>query len=381
MTERFTEKYLEYANKFTDCPDPFLLWGALLSISASLSRSVYVEAGSWNIAPHLWIILIGKSSSHKSTAITIVEDLIERLDPERSAPHEFTAEAIIQSLSKQSNRLFIFDEAKSFFDMMSKKYNESLKSLFTTLYRKPTYMRTTIKHGTLHIKDAYLPMGMATTPEWLRQSLQDAEQSAMSGFLARFLMVPYTGEGNSPMSLPPPHNSEEFIHLGELLWEYKKIEQVFHYQPDARAKLDKWYLETTDRENGAVPVLGPFFEHIKNEAIHKLSILFAIDRGEQEITKPAFNEAALCLKYVEDMLPALVEDMTSSKWDRDHKRVAEAIRKPMLISRTELSRLTHMTGQYLTAHLKGFEQDGLVSVKPEKMASGHLKDYITWMGV
>lgn len=358
MTNRFTEKYLEYANEFTDCPDPFLLWGALLAISASLSRSVYVEAGSWNVSPHIWVVLIGKSSSHKSTAISIVEDLIELVDSQRSAPHEFTAEAIIQSLSKQSNRLFIFDEAKAFFDMLSKKYNESLKSLFTILYRKPNYTRTTIKHGVLSIKNAYLPMGLATTPEWLRQSLQDAEQSAMSGFLARFLMVPYNGNGNTPMALPPPHNSEKFETLTDMLVAFTKIEQVFCYAPEAREKLNRWYGETTERENKALPLLGPFFEHFKNEAVHKLGILFAVDRGEQEITKEAISEAMLCLRYVEDMLPGLVEDMTDTKWDRDHKRLLEMVRKHQEMDRSELSRLTKLSGQHLTAHLLGAEQDG-----------------------
>jgi hypothetical protein len=379
MTERFTEKYLEYANEFTDCPDPFLLWGALLAISASLSRSVYVEAGSWNVSPHIWVVLIGKSSSHKSTAISIVEDLIELVDSQRSAPHEFTAEAIIQSLSKQSNRLFIFDEAKAFFDMLSKKYNESLKSLFTILYRKPNYTRTTIKHGVLSIKNAYLPMGLATTPEWLRQSLQDAEQSAMSGFLARFLMVPYSGNGNKPMALPPPHSSEKFEALTEMLAQFNKIEQVFHYTPDARAKLDKWYLETTERENKALPVLGPFFEHFKNEAVHKLGILFAVDRNEQEITKEAISEAMLCLRYVEDMLPGLVQDMTSSKWDLERKRLCDVLRKAGTIDRSEASRLTHLWGQHLTAHLGGLHQDQLINLDFEAGATKK-RQVITWVG-
>ena len=363
MTERFTEKYLEYANEFTDCPDPFLMWGALLAISASLSRSVYVEAGSWNISPHIWVVLIGKSSSHKSTAISIVEDLIELVDSNRTAPHEFTAEAIIQSLAKQSNRLFIFDEAKAFFDMLGKKYNESLKSLFTILYRKPNYNRTTIKHGILSIKNAYLPMGLATTPEWLRQSLQDAEQSAMSGFLARFLMVPYTGNGNTPMALPPPHDSEKFEFLVDMLMAFNKIEQVFHYTPEAKKKLNEWYVATTERENKSLPILGPFFEHFKNEAIHKISILMAVDRCEQEITLSALSEAILCLRYLEDMLPGLVEDMTSNQWDRDHKRLLDAVRKHQDIERADLSRYLKMSGQHLTAHLAGAEQDGLLIIK------------------
>jgi hypothetical protein len=366
MTERFTEKYLQYANEFTDCPDPFLLWGALLAISASLSRCTYVAAGSWNVAPHIWVVLIGKSSSHKSTAISIVEDLIESVDPERSAPHEFTSEAIIQSLSKQPIRLFIFDEAKSFFDMLGKKYNESLKSLFTILYRKPNYTRTTIKHGLLNIQNAYLPMGLATTPEWLRQSLQDAEQSAMSGFLARFLMVPYTGEGNKPMSLPPPHDADKFKVLSEMLWEYKKIEQVFHYTDEARLRLDKWYLDTTKRENDTLPLLGPFFEHFKNEAIHKLSLIFAVDRGEREITLDSFKEAALCLRYVEDMLPSLVEDLTDNKWDRERKKIAEYIKAKGICKREALATHVKIHGESLTRHLIGLEADGKIVQKKEK---------------
>lgn len=368
MTERFTEAYLEYAHEFTDCPDPFLLWGALLAISASLSRSVYVEAGSWNISPHLWVILIGKSSSHKSTAISIVEDLLEIVDPARSAPHEFTAESIIQALSEQPTRLFIFDEAKSFFDSLAKKYNDSLKSLFTILYRKPTYTRTTLKHGTVTIKNAYISMGLATTPEWLRQSLQDAEQSAMSGFLARFLMVPYTGNGNAPLALPPPHDSLKFRKLTEILSSYKTIEQTYAYQPDALLKLKRWYAQMTERENEAVPLLGPFFEHFKNEAIHKLSIIFAVDRGEREITKTAFNEAALCLEYVEEMLPGLVEDMTGTKWDRERKKVISVLREKRVIDRTPLSRLTHLTGAHLSAHLNGLLLDKLIKLEDTTQA-------------
>ena len=377
--KRFTESYLEYAKEFTDCPDVFLQWGAMLAISASLSRSCYVEIGSWNISPHLWIIVIGKSSSHKSTAISIVEDLIELVDSERSAPHEFSAEAIITSLSKSSNRLFIFDEAKGFFDMMSKKYNESLKSLFTTLYRKPCYSRETLKHGRLQITNAYIPMGMATTPEWLRASIQDAEQSDMSGFLARFLMVPFSGANGLTMSKPPPHDPEKFKNLAGMLSAFRRIEQPFKYTTEADAAMDLWYKETTKRENESLPVLGPFFEHIKNEAIHKIGVILAVDMGLREINVDVFKEAALALSYVEEMLPALVSDLTDSKWDREHRRVCEVIRNAGTISRSEVSRLTHLSGQHLTAHMTGMFQDRLIQTS-ERLTSGRPVQDITWIG-
>lgn len=362
MTVRFTDEYLAYAKEFTDCPDVFLMWGALLAISASLSRSVYVEIGSWNIAPHLWIIVIGKSSSHKSTAISIVEDLIEIVDSSRSAPHEFSAEAIITSLSKSSNRLFIFDEAKGFFDMVGKKYNESLKSLFTTLYRKPTYSRETLKHGRLQITNAYIPMGMATTPEWLRASLEDAEQSAMSGFLARFLMIPYAGNGNHPISRPPPHDPEKFKALAERLRLFSYISQPFVYATDASTFMDEWYHAITKRENESLPVLGPFFEHIKNEAIHKLGMIFAVDRGEREISLGAIKDAILALSYIEDMLPSLVRDLTDNRADRDRRKVAEYIRSHSPCPRSELGDAVYIHGKQLTEIITGLRLDNRINV-------------------
>jgi hypothetical protein len=379
VTDRFTDKYLEYAKEFTDCPDVFLSWGALLAISASLSRCVYVEIGSWNIAPHLWVIVIGKSSSHKSTAISIVEDLIEVMDSERSAPHEFSAEAIITSLSKSGNRLFIFDEAKGFFDMIAKKYNESLKSLFTILYRKPTYSRETLKHGRLQITNAYIPMGMATTPEWLRASLQDAEQSAMSGFLARFLMVPYNGNGNHPISMPPPHDPEKFRVLSEMLRQFSYISQPFKYAVNASAFMDEWYHSVTKRENESLPVLGPFFEHIKNEAIHKLGVIFAVDRGEREITLASVKEATLALSYVEEMLPSLVEDLTDNRMDRERRKIVTFIKTHGTCKREELAFAVHVHGENLSKHLAGLINDDLITSAKVQGKTRSITA-LTWIG-
>lgn len=379
MTERFTEKYLQYTKEFTDCPDVFLMWGALLAISASLSRKVYIEIGAWNQSPNLWIVLIGKSSSHKSTAISRVEDLIESIDVDRLAPSEFSQEAIIDALSKNSTRLFIFDEAKSFFDSMGKKYNEGLSSVLTTLYRKPNYSRTTMKHGTLNIQNAYLAMGMATTPEWLRSSLQNAEESAMSGFLSRFLMIPFSGEGNTPFPKPPPHDLLKFGVLKDILRSYQRIEQPFIYSPSADVAFMEWFSETTERENKALPILGAFFEHFKNEAIHKLSILLAIDRGERVISLEAFQEAVICLRYVENMMPSLIEDLTSDRIEQGRKKIKEFIRAKGMCRRETVASEVHIHGEFLTRYLTGLEADGLIRTSKEKGKTKSIT-MLEWVG-
>lgn len=376
---RFTEAYLDYAKEFTDCPDLFLHWGALLSISSVLSRAVYFKSGRWNPAPNLWVILIGKSSSHKSTAIGISEDLVEGVDPLRLAPHEFTQEAIIKALSENASRMFVFDEAKSFFDSTMKDYNKGLSALLTTLYRKSHYTRTTMKHGTLNIQNAYLTMGMATTPEWLRKSLQNAEETALAGFLSRFLLVPYMGEGNTPYPISPPDDTFKFGLLKDRLREFQVLEHEFSYQPDALVTFDIWFRELTDRENKTLPIFGSFYEHFKNEAIHKLSILYAIDRGETEITRSAFGEAVSALIYIEDMLPSLIEDLVSDVSERERKKVRDHIKSKGICTREDLANSVHIHGEKLTRHLIGLKADNVIVLSERKTKTRPIT-MLEWVG-
>lgn len=377
--ERFTEKYLEYAKEFTDCPDVFLHWGALLAISSTLSRAVYFKSGRWNPAPNLWIILIGKSSSHKSTAIGIAEDLIEGIDANRLAPHEFTQEAIVKALSENALRLFVFDEAKSFFDSTMKDYNKGLSALLTTLYRKAHYTRTTMKHGTLNIQNAYLTMGMATTPEWLRKSLQNAEETALSGFLSRFLLVPYSGNGNQPYPISPPDDMMKFGALKDRLREWLALEHQFAYAPDALAAFNIWFNELTERENKAPAIFGSFYEHFKNEAIHKLSIIYALDRSEKEITRSAFGEAVSALSYVEEMLPSLVEDLVSDVSERERKKILEYVKDKGICSRENLADHVHIHGEKLSRHLQGLQADSIIALTSKKTKTKNIT-MIEWTG-
>lgn len=379
MISRFTEQYLEYAKEFTDCPDVFLHWGALLAISSTLSRAVYFKSGRWNPAPNLWIILIGKSSSHKSTAIGISEDLVESVDASRLAPHEFTQEAIVKALSENSLRLFIFDEAKSFFDSTMKDYNKGLSALLTTLYRKSHYTRTTMKHGTLNIQNAYLTMGMATTPEWLRKSLQNAEETALSGFLSRFLLVPYAGNGNTPYPISPPDDIVKFSALKDKLRGFMALEHEFVYEESARQSFNGWFQDLTDRENKAPPLFGSFYEHFKNEAIHKLSIIYAVDRGEKQITRSAFGEAVAALDYIEEMLPSLVEDLVCDGVERERKKILLFIKEKGVCSRENLADHVHIHGDKLSRHLQGLQADSLIALSPRKTKTKSIT-MLEWTG-
>ena len=222
-------------------------------------------------------------------------------------------------------------------------------------------------------------MGLATTPEWLRQSLQEAEQSVLSGFLARFLFVPFFGNGNDPMSMPPPHDSMKFKALSEMLLHIRRIEQPFTYTSDAIAHLDAWYKETTKREDSALPALGPFFEHFKNEAIHKISVLLAIDRSESIISIDTLNEAIDCLRYIEDNLPNLMDDITSDRRDQSRRKVSTFIKEKAICRREDVSTTTRIHGEDLTRILAGLEADGKITQRKEK-GKTKMVTIIDWVG-
>jgi hypothetical protein len=178
-------------------------------------------------------------------------------------------------------------------------------------------------------------------------------------------MIPYSGNGNKPFPMPPPHSLYKFGVLKDILRGFQRIEQAFSYTAEARSAFDTWFIDITEREHKAIPILGGFFEHFKNEAIHKLAIIFAIDRGEQEITRSAFGEAVSALSYVEEMLPSLLEDLTSDRLEQDRRKIKNHLRTNGICRREDLANAVHIHGDKLSNHLRGMQADDLIKMWQE----------------
>lgn len=72
----FLSLYLQYSAG-TECPAIYHRWAAITSLGAYLSRDIYFRQGHSRIYPNIYTILIGDAGVRKTTAISMVSDLIE----------------------------------------------------------------------------------------------------------------------------------------------------------------------------------------------------------------------------------------------------------------------------------------------------------------
>src|ERR1035437_10078796 len=156
----FSDEFVEYAKEFTDCPENLLQWAAYLALSSVLGRKVYLELGDKHVVPNLWVIFVGPSSIHKSTALRIGSKIVKGVLPDIFLAHEWSHEKLIADIQAQPHSCLLSDEVRGFFDRCEKDYNSGIMSALTTLFEDPEYKRTT-KKETIEIRDAYILFGGA----------------------------------------------------------------------------------------------------------------------------------------------------------------------------------------------------------------------------
>lgn len=83
----FLDKYLEFVEE-TESPRIFHVWCALGGIGACLGRRIYLQFGSKPLFANLYVVLVGPPASRKTTAMDIVQDLLQSSTRVRFAPDD-----------------------------------------------------------------------------------------------------------------------------------------------------------------------------------------------------------------------------------------------------------------------------------------------------
>ena len=125
---KFIDDFLDYCRDFTGSPEPFIRWSGLLALSAVAGEKHILRRGDWDVRPNLWVLLLGNSSSYKSVALHSARRLLHEAVPGILASQEYSHEALIEDIALNPHRLFIYDEAESYFKMISQKYNAPMRS-------------------------------------------------------------------------------------------------------------------------------------------------------------------------------------------------------------------------------------------------------------
>jgi len=183
--------YVKYCLSITDAPPVFHIASGLSILSTVLSGICTFKPTKDSKPFHLntWILIGGTSAKQrKSTAVDMVDELLERNFSFLSIPWAGSPEAIYSQIAAQPQCVMVIPEFPSFLAQVNQKYAQSFKLILMDLYDgKTSQGRITNKRGQEIAKDPRVNMiGGAALP-LLDKYLKDID--FRSGFLSRMIFV------------------------------------------------------------------------------------------------------------------------------------------------------------------------------------------------
>jgi hypothetical protein len=187
----FIQVYHDWATEATDAVPVFHDLSCVIMLSAIVASSVRLETTFGDIAPNLWGLILGDSTvTRKTTAMSMVIDMLNKLDPMMIVATDGSPEGLLTGLSERPNKTSMFyrDEVSGFFDSLNRReYLAGMPQTLTALYDSPSVYRRTLRKSTFTIeRPAFIFFG-GGIPGQIYDNL--TEEYVFSGFLPRFLIV------------------------------------------------------------------------------------------------------------------------------------------------------------------------------------------------
>lgn len=379
----FLEEYQDYCSEFTDSPTVFHHRIGYSILSTVLGRKIYFWQGHRKIFPNLWLIIIAPSSFYrKSYSLGIAENILRQVqaktDEKYILPREFSHERFVEILADQPRGLLVAYEFKTFMSMMSRDYMVGTQSMITELFDCPEVYDRKTKVGEHEIHEPFINILAATTIDWMKASVRDTDLT--SGFLPRFLVVPFTGRKENPMAWQPEHSVEKMDKLVSKLVSFSRLAGPCTIYADAKNYYAEWY-KKFEHEWSKPSVLSPFYARIQ-EYTKKLAILTCVDQtGTILVTKDHMETACrLADTYTRWITGIIEEDFTFT--DKNQKKVLEAIKSAGDdgITRSELIAKTRLIARTMNPIIDMFVESRQVrrSVDITKTSHGASRETITY---
>jgi len=178
-----------YYTQESECPDSFLWWTGITTISAAVQRRVYTHWLYWKYYPNIYTILIGPPGRvHKSSAIKFGKGLLNDVDVGVSS-EAITKEALILQMKHGgtggNEALAVFSsEFGSFIAPSGIRMVEFLTDIYDC---DENWEYTTKGSGKATIPQPYLSLLAGTTPAWVAEEFSSAFID--TGFAARTIFV------------------------------------------------------------------------------------------------------------------------------------------------------------------------------------------------
>ena len=325
-----------YYTKESECPDIYLHWAALTTLSGAVQRGVFTRWVYKKFYPNMYTILVGPPGiTHKGSAIGFGYDFLRDIKVP-VASQSITKEGLIVQMQKRGdgthNSLVVMsDEFGSFFD----KSAHLMIGFLTDIYDCKDNWEDTTKHGgTINIEKPYLTMLAGTTPSWIADNFD--HNFTDKGFAARTIFVSAT----RPRFLRARVTiTDEMMQMRkDLLHDLliiKTVKGEFIWTRHAEEWFDDWY-ENNWQESILDYRLASYLGR-KPTHIIRLSMLLALNESNRLLL--AENHLERAKDHLEKLEPSMVKTFSAvgkNPYASDLERMANDIRNAGRICRSDM---------------------------------------------
>jgi len=373
--DNFLQNFLKLGEG-TEVPPTFMLWCGMSAISTAIGRKAYVDLEVCKLYPNLYTVLVaGSGRCRKSTAISMAENLIRRLDPQPNLiSQKTTAEGLLVAmqtvnttdphalLATSAEGHVIADELATFLNQRS--YDGGLGEILTPLYDcKDFFNYRTKTQGYLKLENVYLGILGGATVGWLREILPI--QAIGGGLVSRFLFV-YCDQPMPPVAFPKKSQERENLKdkLAATLQQISQIRGEFKLSD----RVIELHTETYNSFCNSPMFLDKNMEGYasrRGDHLLKLAMIFSASQSTNMLIEENHYEAArVSLASVEAKLPHLISlIITSDKGILNEEVLRYMKQKPRCSMQEIIRNFAHKASAWdVQSALKTLTEAGIIQM-------------------
>lgn len=337
--ESWISTYAQFTQE-TEAPAEFHMWTAVSTIAAALNRKCWIDMGSFNIYPSMYIIFVAPPGvATKSTTAGIGNSMLEEAEAIRQASASGTWQGMLDELAECS-KVVTIEEGKpsitiSPIHVFASELGTFLKvhdgeqiDVLTDLWDgKPHFKRRTRGSGEQEIIRPYINLLGCTTPSWLTKNAE--EHFIGGGFFSRTIFV-YANK--KERLIPYPTDTFNYSLRNDLIHDLERIAEMrgeFVLTDEAKEWGGEWYVETYEKTPAHIQ--GEKFQGYisrRQNHLHKVAMVVSASQSSAKvITKDHMEIASKMLYVAENNLKTIYDSIVTNDKVGAYKLVKQTIQR------------------------------------------------------
>jgi hypothetical protein len=290
----FIGQYME-AMSDVETSSSYDFWSAVWALGTCCGRGVYVPRPHAPVYMNWYIMLVAESGvTRKSTAVRMARDIVSHyLSVDNLIEGKATPEYLFQHLTRHPHTAISVSELVTFLGRES--YVIDLPALLTDLYDCPKEKRGgSISRGEQVIRDAFVTFISASTPSWLRTSVNPTVVEG--GFTSRCLFV-HDERPKQKIAWPSERMTNVTALQDSMARTVEAAREVGHIEmlPSGMKRFQTWYKQ---RDTSSVIPFVASFNSREDAHVLRMAATLAINDGTLAIERKHIDNGIKLINMV-----------------------------------------------------------------------------------